>query len=293
MAGHHIYLPPDGHYMTLACGVRILEGDCLDVLRRFDNDIFHLIVTSPPYANQRKQQYGGVPADEYAKWFLPRAAEMLRVLKPSGSFVLNIKEHVHDGERHPYVYKLVLAMREQGWKLVDEMIWAKKNTMPGRRKGRLKDGWEHLYHFTKTLDYTINLDAVRTPLKPQSIKAAQYKAKRPRANAPSLSGSGIAIKDSKILAGIESGEYTTTTPPNVLHIGNSHGTKHPAAFPRQLPEFFIKLLSNPGDLVLDPFVGSGTTCDAAFDLGRRSIGIEAKPEYAEKLFEKYKDIYSL
>jgi site-specific DNA-methyltransferase (adenine-specific) len=111
---------------------KILHGDCLNVMRGFPEDRIDLIVTSPPYALQRKASYGGISSAKYLKWFLPRSAEMLRVLKPTGSFILNIKEHCEDGTRSTYVLELILALIKQGWRWVEEYIWCKKTGMPGK-----------------------------------------------------------------------------------------------------------------------------------------------------------------
>ena len=88
-------------------------GDCLKVLSNFDADSFDLIVTSPPYADRRSKTYGGISPNEYVDWFMPRAEEFLRILKSSGTFILNIKEQAIDGERHTYVIELILEMRKQ------------------------------------------------------------------------------------------------------------------------------------------------------------------------------------
>jgi site-specific DNA-methyltransferase (cytosine-N4-specific) len=115
-------------------------GDCLEVLPLFPNDSFDLIVTSPPYADSRLQTYGGIKPDEYVQWFLPRAKEMYRILKPEGTFILNIKEKVVRGERHTYVIELILALRQQGWLWTEEFIWHKKNSYPGKWGYQLKAG---------------------------------------------------------------------------------------------------------------------------------------------------------
>ena len=94
---------------------QIIHGDCLSSLSKFRNDTFDLIVTSPPYADQRKNTYGGIKPDQYVKWFLERSASFARGLKPTGTFILNIKEKAESGERHVYVLQLILALREQGW----------------------------------------------------------------------------------------------------------------------------------------------------------------------------------
>ncbi len=90
-------------------------GDSKEQLKLLPNDSVDLIVTSPPYADQRKNVYGGIHPNEYVDWFLPIAEQLLRVLKPSGTFVLNIKEKAVNGERSVYVMELILEMRKQGW----------------------------------------------------------------------------------------------------------------------------------------------------------------------------------
>lgn len=115
--------------------IEVIHGDCGDVLKRIPSDSIDLIITSPPYADQRKHTYGGIPPDQYVEWFLQRSSEFKRVLKPSGSFVLNIKEKVKNGERHTYVIELILALRKQGWLWTEEYIWHKKTAI--RENGRI------------------------------------------------------------------------------------------------------------------------------------------------------------
>ena len=111
---------------------RIIHGDCEDVLKDLPDNSIDLIFTSPPYADQRLQTYGGVKPDEYVDWFLPKSEQFLRVLNPTGTFILNIKERVVNGERHTYVIELILEMRKQGWLWTEEFIWHKKNSYPGK-----------------------------------------------------------------------------------------------------------------------------------------------------------------
>jgi DNA modification methylase len=108
----------------------ILLGDCKDVLKQIPDNSIDLIFTSPPYADQRKNTYGGIAPDEYVEWFLPISQELLRVLKPTGTFILNIKEKVVEGERSTYVIELILALRKQGWFWTEEFIWHKKKFIP-------------------------------------------------------------------------------------------------------------------------------------------------------------------
>ena len=110
----------------------IYLGDSKEKLKLLPDNSVDLIVTSPPYADQRKSTYGGIHPDKYVDWFLPISDQLLRVLKPTGTFVLNIKEKVIAGERSTYVIELILAMRKQGWLWTEEFIWHKKNSYHGK-----------------------------------------------------------------------------------------------------------------------------------------------------------------
>ena len=114
-------------------------GDCESLLKNLPDNTVDLIVTSPPYADQRTSTYGGISPDHYVQWFLPKADEFFRILKPTGSFILNIKERVVDGERHTYVMELVMAMRKHGWFWIEEYLWHKKNSHPGKWPNRFRD----------------------------------------------------------------------------------------------------------------------------------------------------------
>src|SRR5690348_5691945 len=143
---------------------RIVRGDCRDVLPALQHGFADLVITSPPYADNRKKTYGGVPVDEYVEWFLPISAEIKRILKPTGSFVLNIKERVADGERHTYVLDLILEMRRQGWLWTEEYIWHKKNCYPGKWPNRFRDAWERCLHFTVLRNFRMFQEAVKVPM---------------------------------------------------------------------------------------------------------------------------------
>jgi site-specific DNA-methyltransferase (adenine-specific) len=253
---------------------QIFLGDCRKLLKRIEPSAVDLIVTSPPYADQRKQTYGGIPADQYVEWFLPIGKELHRVLKPTGSFVLNIKERVVAGERHTYVLELIIALRKQGWLWTEEYIWHKKNCHPGKWPNRFRDAWERCLHFTKSKTFAMYQDEVRVPMgdwRHARLKNLSETDKR-RDNSKVKSGFGKKIANwiGRDLA----------YPANVLHLATECGNKsHSAAFPMALPTWFIKLFTQQGDLVLDPFMGAGTTAIAALQLDRRCIGIEVKDEY--------------
>jgi len=262
----------------------ILQGDCLEVLRNANDDSIDLIITSPPYADRRAHTYGGVKPEQYVEWFLPRAEQFLRVLKPTGSFVLNIKEKAENGERHTYVLELILALRKQGWYWTEEYIWHKKNCYPGKWPNRFRDSWERCLHFTKSRKFKMNQESVMVPMGEWADSRLKSLGKNDVVRYDSQVGSGFG----KNIANWA--QRTMAYPTNVLHMATECGNKnHSAAFPRALPEWFIKLFTDEDDTVLDPFAGSGTTLEVAKELRRNTIGIEILPEYCEMAREKIED----
>ena len=255
---------------------RVYCGNCLEVLPLLPAQSVDLIVTSPPYADQRKETYGGVHPDSYVKWLLPITAELKRVLKPTGSFVLNIKERVVDGERHPYVIELILEMRKQGWLWTEEYCWHKKNSYPGKWSNRFRDSWERCLHFNVNKKFAMYQDEVRVPTGDWAKSRLKSLSATDKVRDNSKVGSGFG-KNISNWVGRE-----LAYPNNVLHMATECGNKgHSAAFPVELPAWFIKLFTQPGDVVLDPFMGSGTTAVAAQDLGRDFVGVEIKEDYCE------------
>ena len=269
--------------------ISVTEGDCLDVLRALPEKSVNLIVTSPPYGKQRDDVYGGVDPEKYSEWFIPRAREMKRVLRDDGSFILNIWEHVEKGLRHPYVLRLVLDMIDDGWLWIEEYIWRKINPIPGRTKNRVRDCWEHLYHFSKTTDIKCFTEAVDVPArwKPENrrnldppkstngsglsgTRMSRKKQNRRERN----NGSGFGTNDDRM------SEQRVAMAHNIIEttIGGQKES-HPATFPIEIPRFFINLFTETNDTVLDPFAGSGTTLFTAYNMGRHSIGVEISSEY--------------
>ncbi|MBI5232799.1 MAG: site-specific DNA-methyltransferase [Deltaproteobacteria bacterium] len=266
---------------------RIICADALEVLRHYPDNCIDLVVTSPPYADCRKKTYGGIHPDRYVKWFLPISEELKRVLRPEGSFVLNIKEKTVNGERHTYVIELIMEMRRQGWLWVEEYIWHKKNCYPGKWPNRFRDAWERCLHFTKQKRFKMYQEQVMVPVGDW----AETRLKR-------LSLTDLVRDESRSLSGFGKNvsnwlDRKMVYPTNVLHLATECSNRnHSAAFPPALPMWFIKLFTIENDIVLDPFMGSGTTVLACKELNRRYIGIEVKKEYCEMaelaLKEKYK-----
>ena len=290
---------------------RLLCGDSAkltDVERLMNGEKANCVITSPPYAMQRKDDYGGIPADEYPGWFFQVASNIYRVLADSGSFFVNIKEHVEDGQRSPYVMKTIIALVEGGWRYVDQLIWTKPG-LPGGWSNRLRNDFEPVHFFTKKekIDWMVQLvevDEERLETLPLDLVDMYEdifhftKLKKIKFNPRSVgktsdrirvSGSGKQTKG-------RTGNITVrgrfkrgiARPGNVLQIpGNTHSLKHSAIFPVKLPAFFIKLTTDVGDNIYEPFSGSGTTIMAAEQLGRNCYAMELSPGYCDLTIKRW------
>ena len=259
----------------------IICGDCEDILKNYPDNYFDLIVTSPPYADSREKTYGGIKPENYVKWFLPKSVEFFRVLKNTGTFILNIKERVVNGERHTYVIELILEMKKQGWLWTEEFIWSKKNCYPGKWPNRFRDSWERCLQFNKSKKFSMYQENVMVPVGDWSKSRLKNLSTTDRLRSESKTKSGFGKNISNWL------ERESVFPTNVLHLATECSFKeHSAPFPVELPEWFIKLFSQEGDFILDPFSGSGTTAIAAAKLGRNYLGIEIIEEYCQIAVEK-------
>jgi DNA modification methylase len=258
---------------------KVIHGDCLHILPELyqsHGEFADLFISSPPYAQQRKDAYGGIPEEDYPEWMLSVVRASMKVLKPHGSFVLNIKEHASGGVRSTYVLETILLLsREFLW--VDEYIWNKTNPFPTGSKRRLKDGFERCLHFAKSSDYKFFPDAVRQ--KSTSKWVGSNDRRKNKGAFGTTNGSGMNMSR-RITVDLVRPSNVITRPSSCLNIG------HPATFPVGLPEFFIRLMSKPGDVIVDPFLGSGTTALAAKGLGRRYVGIERSEEYVRLAEER-------
>lgn len=263
-------------------------GDCKEQLGSIPDNSVDLIVTSPPYADQRKSTYGGISHDKYVEWFLPISEQLLRVLKPTGTFILNIKEKVVEGERSTYVMELILEMRKQGWFWTEEFIWHKKNCYPGKWPNRFRDAWERLLQFNKARQFNMYQEEVMVPMGDWANSRLKNLSSTDKIRDNSKVGSGFGKNISNWL------DRDKAYPSNVLHLATECNNKnHSAAFPEELPEWFIKLFTRENDTVLDPFMGSGTTLIVANRMIRNSVGIDIVPEYFEMVKKrlKSKDLY--
>ena len=255
---------------------KILLGDSQEVLKTLDASSIDLIITSPPYADRRKNTYGGIAPEQYVDWFLPISEQLLRVLKPTGTFILNIKEKSDNGERSVYVLELILALRNQGWLWTEEFIWHKKNCYPGKWPNRFRDAWERLLQFNKTKKFNMYQEMVMVPIGDWANGRLKHLSETDKMRDNSKSGSGFGKNISNWI------NRNMVYPTKVLQFATvCNNRNHSATFPEELPEWFIHLFTKKYDWVLDPFLGSGTTVEVAQRMERHSIGIEIMPEYVE------------
>ena len=279
---------------------KFLSGDCEKVLRRFPDDCIDLVLTSPPYADKRDYGTEGssVSADDYVTWFLPKARQIYRVLKPNGSFVLNISDKVVDDFQHLYVFDLVLALcKKVGFHLVRDYIWYNPATPPNVYSrggyGRTKKSHEYCFWFSKSNEWTFNLDPIRKPYSRDMLRylKGEGKGDRQQNTRPSThnfdcekiwNNNGGSDPGSVIECG------NTSSNDAFMKLCKERGISHPARFPEKLVEFFILSGTNPGDLVLDPFSGSGTTAVVAAVNGRRWVGIDMNEVFCELAAERMK-----
>jgi DNA modification methylase len=258
----------------------VTHGDALELLPLLPSSSIDLFFTSPPYADARA--YSRIHPDRYVEWFLPFAQAMFNATKESGSLVLNIKNRVAKqgllkGQRHPYVYELVLALQRMGWRWIETYIWAKSNAVPGKFGPRTKDSFEYVYHLARGVRPYFDLDAVRVPYKADLAEIARRKLDRlGRRN--TAAGFGRDRTKTYLLGGADPGNVVTV--PQTYN--QYRGVAHTAAMPEGLAEFFIKLTSPLGGLVVDPFAGSGTTIVVARRLGRQAMGFEIHEQFVEE-----------
>jgi DNA modification methylase len=271
---------------------KAVVGLAEDYLPELESDSVDLVITSPPFALLRQKSYGNFEQKEYVDWLVSYGPVVRRVLKDSGSFVLDLGGAYQRGRpiRSLYNYRVLLRMcDEHGFRLAEEFFWHNPAKLPSpiewvnKRKLRAKDSVNTVWWFSKTDSPKADVRNVLAPYSDRMKKLIEdpdgfYRPKeRP-------SGHDISRGFSKDNGG--------AIPSNLLQYPNTESnslyirlckqmgvTPHPARFPRALPEFFIRFLTDPGDLVVDFFGGSNTTGDAAEVLGRRWLVIERDREF--------------
>jgi len=269
--------------------MQIFLGNALEGLQGLESDSVSLVVTSPPYPDKRAKSYATCRSREFTSWILPISEQIRRVLSPQGSFVLNVKEKVTECERDTYVLETILALREQGWLWVEEYIWHKGFCFPGKWRTRFRDAYERCLHFTRSRDFKMRQDAVRV----EGRKSTKYRIRRgsgvPEGRKPSPNANDFAVNEANWT---RKKDPHLVYPTNVLSFVPETKVNHPAPFPLELPSFFIKLFTDENDLVVDPFLGSGTSAVAAHKLGRRFFGCEMQMEYQGGIEDRLKTVDS-
>lgn len=266
------------------------RADCLDVLGTIPSGSIDLVITSPPFALRRKKSYGNVSAEKYCEWFWPYAQEISRVLKPNGSFVLDIGGSWNKGEptRTLYHFELLLRLcRPQGpFRLTQEFYWYNPAKMPAPaqwvtiERVRVKDAVNPIWWLAKSARPKASN---RRVLKPYT-KSMRNLLARGYNEGARPSGHVVSRKWGKRQRGsIPSNliiSANTRSNDRYLKACKEYGLEvHPARFVDAIPEFFIKFLTTRGDIVLDPFCGSNVVGQVAERLERRWIGIEINEEY--------------
>lgn len=266
------------------------HADSLTLLRKLPSNSVNLILTSPPYALHFKKEYGNKSQDEYVNWFLSFASEFHRILKEDGSLVIDIGGSWQQGQptRSLYQFELLLSLCKQiKFHLAQEFFWHNPAKLPSPaewvtvRKIRVKDSVNCIWWLSKTPHPKANNQNVLTEYSPD-MKRLLLRGYRPKQRP-----SGHTITD-------KFRDNGGAIPPNLLTFGNNDsngyyleackrtGIKpHPARFPIQLPSFFIRFLTDPLDLVLDPFAGSNTTGEACEREHRKWMAIELNEAYLE------------
>lgn len=263
---------------------RVVCGDCSDgdtVARLLDGARVNLAFTSPPYADRRTYDetsgFRPIPPEQYVEWFAPIAALVREHLAADGSWFVNIKEHCEDGQRLLYVKDLTIAhVRAWGWRFVDELCWVKPDPFPGGWPGRFKNAFEPILHFASAEHVKFNPDAVATA----SATALAYRPGR-----ESVSGSGNVG-----ISGPRQTHIGSARPSNVIECAvrnTENGVQHTAVFPPKLPAFFVQAYTDPGDVVYDPFMGSGSTLLAAHRHDRTAYGCEISPGYVDVICRRF------
>ena len=268
-----------------------LCGDSLSAMRTMKADSVDLVLTSPPYALHFKKEYGNADQEHYLNWFTPFAAEIHRILKPTGSFVLNIGGAWTPGSpsRSLYHFRLLLHLCDaMGFHLCQEFFWYNPAKMPAPaewvnvRRIRVKDSVEYIYWLGKTPWPKADNSRVLQPYSKDMLRLIKRGVTATRRPSGHLIKASFAAHNGGSIAGnlIQCGNNESNS--NYLAAIKAAGRKiHPARFPAELPRFFINFLTDEGDLVLDPFAGSNTTGFVAETLKRRWVSVELSEEYVQ------------
>jgi site-specific DNA-methyltransferase (cytosine-N4-specific) len=265
-----------------------LWGECEAAQGFIEDNSINLILTSPPYNLLRQKEYAAPRNNEYLDWLLSLANDWQRLLADDGSVVINLGGAYNKGTptRNLYQWRFLLKLCDEiGYHLCQDFYWYNNAKLPAPaewvnvRKIRVKDSVEHLYWLSKTPFPKANNQNVLRPYSKTMtnvIKAGWKAQKRPSGH--SLTGfnnnNGGSIPDNIIVKA-----NTTSNDQYMRYCKENRIKPHPARYPSEIPEFFIEFLTDPGDIVYDPFSGSNVTGAAAEKLGRRWITSEKSLYY--------------
>lgn len=288
----------------------ILQGDAFDLIKAQDDNSVDLIITSPPYAdiiNYGKDVSIKKPS-EYVDWLLPLFNEIYRVLKPSGSFILNINDNCNKGYRNTYIYELIYKNSiNNNIKLYDTYIWYKMNGIPNGSKKRFRNTTEFIFHFVKDRKHLkFYMDRVLKEPAEETKNRGKYKwtikgqgevidgERKNKQKIKYLTGNTNKTKEGYVLPDNDRYLPDKVRPDNVFRFKTASASRdneirHPAPYHKELPTYFINLLTDEGDLVIDTFSGIGTTGLACKDLNRNYIGYELNKNYADFSIKKLRN----
>jgi DNA modification methylase len=280
----------DKQYYSTKLGTAFL-GDALDLVTVLPDESVQAIITSPPFALRRKKAYGNPPEHEYVEWFLEFAKQFHRVLKADGSLVVEIGGAWLRGRptRSIYQFKLLVELIERlEFHLAEDFYWFNKAKLPSPaqwvtvERVRVKDAVTPIWWLAKSINPKADNRAVLTPYSSSMerlLVRGYNQGQRPSGH---VVGPGFAVDNGGAI------------PPNLIQVANTRSADayqdfcrakglpiHPARFPKEVPEFFMRFITEPGDLVLDPFGGSNTTGAVAEELGRHWLTFELDPTYLD------------
>lgn len=263
---------------------KIYQGDSIDLLKKVESNSIDLVITSPPYSTL-KTYIGnkGINSDEYVDWFIPYCKEIERVIKPTGSFILNINDKVDGGFRHPYVFDLISRLhKETNLKMFERLFWNKMKGLPN--KSRFGDRVEFIFWFVKEKGFYFNIDEMRTNYSEKSIQRMKNPLKKRFArNEENQNSNEYKDWNPNPLGALP------TTLVNISSESKRIADNHVAVYPIELVNYFIKGATKPDDIVLDPFMGTGTTGLSATNLGRNYIGFEMHQDYIDVANSRIRD----
>ncbi len=263
---------------------KIYQGDSIELLKKLESDSIDLVITSPPYSTLKTYiDNNGINADDYVDWFIPYCKEIERVLKPTGSFILNINDKINNGFRHPYVFDLISRLhKETNLKMFERLFWNKMKGLPNR--SRFGDRVEFIFWFAKEKGFYFNIDEMRTPYSQKSIQRMKNPLKKRFArNEENQNSNEYKDWNPNPLGALP------TTLVNISSESKRIADNHVAVYPLELVNYFIKGSTKPGDVVLDPFMGTGTTGLSAINLGRNYIGFEMQQDYIDIANSRIRD----